>query len=115
MDFGVMFFSSVDRAGAGKYDLLVRAARFADAHGFSCVRTPERHFHPFDGLFPNPALTSAALTTVTSHIQLQAGSLISPLHHTERIAEAWSVADDLAGGRTAMSVRAVRNGDDVLL
>lgn len=114
MDFGVMFFSSVDRAGAGKYDLLVRAARFADAHGFSCVWTPERHFHPFGGLFPNPALTSAALATVTSHIQLRAGSLISPLHHTVRIAEDWSVVDNLSGGRAAISFGSGWNVNDFL-
>ena len=112
MDFGVMFFSSVDRAGAGKYDLLVRAARFADTHGFSCVWTPERHFHPFGGLFPNPAVTSAALATITNHVQLRAGSLISPLHHAVRIAEEWSVVDNLSGGRVAISFGSGWNVND---
>ena len=112
MDFGVMFFSSVDRAGSAKYDLLLRAARFADAHDFSSVWTPERHFHPFGGLFPNPAVTSAALATITSRIQLRAGSLISPLHHTIRIAEDWSVVDNLSNGRAAISFGSGWNVND---
>lgn len=41
--------------GAGRYDLLLEGARFADAHGFSSVWTPERHLHRFGGLYPNPA------------------------------------------------------------
>ena len=114
MDFGVMFFSSVDRAGAGKYDLLLGAARFADAKGFSAVWTPERHFHPFGGLFRNPAITSAALATITNRIQLRAGSLISPLHHTIRIAEEWSVVDNLSSGRAAVSFGSGWNVNDFL-
>jgi natural product biosynthesis luciferase-like monooxygenase protein len=114
MDFGVMFFSSVDRAGAGKYDLLLGAARFADTHDFCGVWTPERHFHEFGGLFPNPAVTSAALATITNRIQLRAGSLISPLHHTIRIAEEWSVVDNLSGGRAAVSFGSGWNVNDFL-
>lgn len=112
MDFGVMFFSSVDRAGSAKYDLLLRAARFADSHEFSSVWTPERHFHPFGGLFPNPAVTSAALATITSRVQLRAGSLISPLHHTLRIAEDWAVVDNLSNGRVAISFGSGWNVND---
>lgn len=115
MDFGVMFFSSADQAGsANKYELLLGAARFADAHGFCSVWTPERHFHAFGGLFPNPAVTSAALATITKHTQLRAGSLISPLHHTVRIAEDWSVVDNLSGGRVAISFGSGWNVNDFL-
>ena len=31
-----------------------RGRAFADAHGFSAVWTPERHFHAFGGLYPEP-------------------------------------------------------------
>jgi natural product biosynthesis luciferase-like monooxygenase protein len=104
MEFGIMFFSSGDRpAGREPYRLLIEAARWADAAGFSSVWTPERHFGEFGGLFPNPSVTSAALATITDRIQLRAGSLISPLHHVVRIAEEWSVVDNLSGGRTAIS------------
>lgn len=115
MDFGVMFFSSADEAGAGgKYDLLLSVARFADARGFCCVWTPERHFHPFGGLFPNPSVTSAAIAAVTSRTGIRAGSLISPLHHTIRIAEEWSVVDNLSGGRVGISFGSGWNVNDFL-
>jgi len=99
-----MFFSSTDQEGQpDKYHLVKSAARYADAHGFTCVWTPERHFHEFGGLFPNPAITSAALATITGNLQLRAGSLITPLHDPIRVAEEWSVVDNLSGGRVAVS------------
>jgi natural product biosynthesis luciferase-like monooxygenase protein len=115
MDFGIMFFSSADQqSGSGKYQLLIEAARFADRNGFCCVWTPERHFHQFGGLFPNPALMSAALAMVTRYVQLRAGSLISPLHHTLRLAEEWSVVDNLSAGRVAVSFGSGWNADDFI-
>src|SRR5687768_9033755 len=113
MDFGIMFFSSSGDAGNGnKYRLLLEAAKFADQHAFCCVWTPERHFHPFGGLFPNPALTSAALSTITNHVQIRAGSLISPLHDPIRITEEWSVVDNLSAGRAAVSFGSGWNVND---
>lgn len=104
MDFGIMFFSSAGRSPDGqKYSLLTQAARFADQHGFSSVWTPERHFHEFGGLFPNPSVTHAALAMITERVQLRAGSLISPLHDPIRIVEEWAVVDNLSGGRVAIS------------
>jgi natural product biosynthesis luciferase-like monooxygenase protein len=103
MQFGLMFFCAGRERRAGKYDLLLEAARYADRHGFAAVWTPERHFHAFGGLFPNPSVTGAALAVATSRVQIRAGSLISPLHHTVRIAEEWSVVDNLSNGRTAIS------------
>lgn len=116
MDFGIMFFSSAGRgeAAGGKYDLLLEAARYADAQGFACVWTPERHFHEFGGLFPNPSVTCAALAMITSRLQLRAGSLISPLHHTVRLAEEWSVVDNLSNGRVAVSFGSGWNVNDFL-
>ena len=115
MDFGIMFFSSAGRGADGnKYRLLLEAARFADAHGFRCVWTPERHFHQFGGLFPNPSVTGAALSTITSNLQIRAGSLISPLHDAIRITEEWSVVDNLSGGRAAVSFGSGWNVNDFL-
>jgi natural product biosynthesis luciferase-like monooxygenase protein len=113
MELGVMFFSSCQPEGAaGAYRLLIDAARLADDAGLVCVWTPERHFHAFGGLFPNPSLTSAALAMVTRRVQLRAGSLVSPLHDTLRIAEEWSVVDNLSGGRVAVSFGSGWNADD---
>jgi natural product biosynthesis luciferase-like monooxygenase protein len=113
MDLGIMFFSSAHDAEPGdRYGLLLAAARFADRHGFCCIWTPERHFHPFGGLFPNPSVVSAALATTTERLQLRAGSLISPLHQPLRIAEEWAVVDNLSRGRVAVSFGCGWNADD---
>lgn len=115
MEFGIMFFTSGGSGREpGKYRLLLEAARMADRNGLSAVWTPERHFHPFGGLFPNPAMLGAALAPLTERIQIRAGSLISPLHHTLRIAEEWSVVDNLSGGRAAISFGSGWNVDDFL-
>src|SRR5436309_14873877 len=104
MDFGIMFFANQSRHSiSNTYHLLVEAAKFADAHNFCCIWTPERHFDEFGGIFPNPSILSAALAMITSKIQLRAGSLISPLHDVVRIAEEWSVVDNLSNGRIAIS------------
>jgi natural product biosynthesis luciferase-like monooxygenase protein len=113
MDFGIMFFSGVPPDSArNRYRLVTEAARFADGQGFCSVWVPERHFHPFGGLFPNPSVLAAALAMVTSRLQIRAGSLVSPLHDTLRIAEDWSVVDNLSGGRAAISFGSGWNIDD---
>jgi natural product biosynthesis luciferase-like monooxygenase protein len=115
MELGIMFFGSGGQGGeAGKYRLFLEASRLADRNGFSFVSVPERHFHPFGGLFPNPSVLGAALAAVTERVQIRAGSLISPLHHTVRIAEEWSVVDNLSGGRAAVSFGSGWNVDDFL-
>jgi natural product biosynthesis luciferase-like monooxygenase protein len=113
MDFGIMFFSTAgDPSGGDKYGLLLDCARLADELGFCCIWTPERHFHEFGGIFPNPSVVSAALAMVTRNLQIRAGSLISPLHPVIRIAEEWSVVDNLSRGRVAISFGSGWNVDD---
>src|SRR5256886_15278587 len=65
--------------------------------------TPERHFHEFGGLYPNPSVTGAALAMITKHVQIRSGSVVAPLHTPIRIAEEWSVVDNLSKGRVAIS------------
>jgi natural product biosynthesis luciferase-like monooxygenase protein len=113
MEFGLMFFSGSDRpAGRDRYALVREASRFADRAGFCAVWTPERHFDEFGGLFPNPSVLSAAIAMITDRIQIRAGSLISPLHDPIRIAEEWSVVDNLSNGRVAISFGSGWNADD---
>jgi natural product biosynthesis luciferase-like monooxygenase protein len=102
MDFSLFFFAD-DSARSDCYDLLLAAARFADANDFSAVWTPERHFHSFGGQYPNPAVIGAALAAVTERVGIRAGSVVAPLHHPVRIAEEWSVVDNLSGGRAGVS------------
>ncbi len=103
MDLSLFFFADdSDTAGDG-YRLLLDSARFADANGFAAVWTPERHFHSFGGRYPNPAVTGAAVAAVTERIGIRAGSVVGPLHHPVRIAEEWSVVDNLSHGRVGVS------------
>lgn len=105
MDFSLFYFAA-DSGSAPRdqpYRLLLEGARFADTHDFSAVWTPERHFHAFGGLYPNPAVTTAALSTITSRVHLRAGSVVLPLHNPLRVAEDWSVIDNLSGGRIGLS------------
>jgi natural product biosynthesis luciferase-like monooxygenase protein len=104
MDFSLFYFANDSRElTAGRYELLLEGARFADRHGFTAVWTPERHFHPFGGLYPNPAVTGAALAVATERIHIRAGSVVAPLHHPLRIAEEWAVVDNLSRGRVGLS------------
>ena len=116
MDFSVMFFASLATGSPrSHYRLLLDAARLADVEGFTGVWTPERHFDEFGGVFPNPALSSAALAVATERIQLRAGSVISPLHDALLLAEDWTVVDNLSGGRVAVSFGSGWNPDDFIL
>lgn len=111
-----MFFAGAERPSVRDPYALVRdAARFADTHGFCAVWTPERHFHEFGGQFPNPSVLSAALASITSRVQLRAGSVITPLHDPIRIAEEWALVDNLSGGRAAISCGAGWNANDFVL
>ncbi len=104
MQFGLFFFSSDQKdQSRDRYRLLMESARFADRNGFVSLSTPERHFHAFGGLYPNPAVTGAALAAITDRIQIRAGSVVLPLHHPIRIAEEWSVVDNLSHGRVGIS------------
>lgn len=116
IDFGIFYFSSDEGEGLDdKYQLLIEGAKFADRNGFNAVWTPERHFHAFGGLFPNPAVTSAALATITENVDLRAGSCVSPLHSPIRIAEDWAVVDNLSKGRVGISFAAGWQPNDFVI
>ncbi|MEM7798631.1 MAG: MupA/Atu3671 family FMN-dependent luciferase-like monooxygenase [Chloroflexota bacterium] len=117
IEFGLFYFSSDASEGSkvGKYDLLIEGAKYADKNGFSSVWTPERHFHAFGGLYPNPAVTGAAVAAVTNHVRIMAGSCVLPLHHPVRVAEEWSVVDNLSNGRVGISFAAGWQPNDFLL
>ena len=115
MRYGLFFFASDARGADSDYRLLLEAARFADEHDFTAVWTPERHFDRFGGMFPDPSLTSAALAVTTSRVAIRAGSVVSPLHDPIRLAEAWSVVDNLSGGRVGVSFASGWNPNDFAL
>jgi len=104
ISFSLYFFSDDgSNTSDDKYRLVLESAKFADRHGFSAIWTPERHFQDFGGLYPNPSVLSAALAVLTETIQIRAGSVALPLHHPVRVAEEWSLVDNLSRGRVAVS------------
>ncbi len=115
MAFSLMYFAADESVEQDKYRLLFEGAKFADRNGFSAVWTPERHFHAFGGLYPNPSVMSAALAIATENVQLRAGSVVLPLHNPIRIAEEWSVVDNLSNGRVALSIAAGWHPNDFVL
>lgn len=107
IDFSLFYWNVADEEShhqPDKYQLLLEGARFADNNGFKAVWNPERHFASFGGLFPNPAVTCAALATMTKNVDLRAGSCVVPLHSPIRVAEEWAVVDNLSNGRVGMAV-----------
>ncbi|CCH32067.1 putative oxidoreductase [Saccharothrix espanaensis DSM 44229] len=104
MEFSLFFFSGDGSAqGPNNYRLLLDSAEYADRNGFSGIWVPERHFVDFGGLYPNPSVLAAAIAVRTERIQIRAGSVAVPLHHPVRIAEEWSVVDNLSDGRVAIA------------
>lgn len=116
MDFSLFYFASDEaESTADKYRLLLEGARFADRHGFSAVWTPERHFHTFGGLYPNPSVTGAAIAAITQRVQIRAGSVVLPLHNPIRVAEEWAVVDNLSKGRVGISFASGWQANDFVL
>jgi len=116
MQFSLFYFSSNEAEFSNeKYKLVLEGAKFADRNGFTAVWIPERHFHPFGGLYPNPSVVSAALALVTERIRLRAGSVVLPLHNPIRVAEEWSVVDNLSGGRVDLAFARGWNPNDFVL
>jgi natural product biosynthesis luciferase-like monooxygenase protein len=106
MDFSLFYFAnySGEEESTRKYNLILDSARWADANGFARLWTPERHFHAFGGLSPNPSVIAAAVSTITSRIQICSGSVVLPLHDPIRVAEEWAVVDNISNGRVGLGV-----------
>lgn len=116
VSFSLFYFASDEGEHAqDKYRLLLDGARFADEHGFEAVWTPERHFHAFGGLYPNPAVASAALAAVTKNVAIRAGSCVVTLHHPIRVAEDWALVDNLSRGRVGIAFAAGWHARDFVL
>lgn len=115
MDFSLYYWGNDDGPGPRKYHVLLEGAKFADAHGFRAVWTPERHFHAFGGPYPNPSVTGAAVAAVTRNLDIRAGSCVLPLHHPARVAEEWAVIDNISNGRVGLAVASGWMPEDFVL
>jgi natural product biosynthesis luciferase-like monooxygenase protein len=115
-DLSILFFASADKPEeVNRYQFVRDAASLADRKGFAAVWVPERHFHPFGGLFPSPSVLSAALAGHTSRIRLRAGSVVLPLHDPLRVAEEWAMVDNLCGGRVDVALATGWDADSFAL
>jgi natural product biosynthesis luciferase-like monooxygenase protein len=116
VDFSLFYFGSDSEASSDdRYRLLLEGAKFADRSGFTAVWTPERHFHQFGGLYPNPSVMAAAVAAITERVQVRAGSVVLPLHDPLRVAEEWSVVDNISAGRAGISLASGWHANDFAL
>ena len=109
LEFSLFYFASDEGGRASAADqrrLLLDSARFADRNDFSAVWVPERHFHAFGGLSPNPSVTAAALAVITENVRIRSGSVVLPLHPVARVAEEWALVDFLSAGRVDLGLAA---------
>ena len=116
MKFSLFYFDGDgSRVAENSYQLLIDSAKFADENGFHALWSPERHFHAFGGLYPNPAVTNTALAMITNNVQLRSGSVVLPLHHPVRVAEDWAVIDNLSNGRVGIGFASGWTVDEFIL
>ncbi len=116
LQFSLFYFSSEEAEFTDdKYQLLIEGAKFADLHDFAAVWIPERHFHAFGGIYPNPSVLGAALAMVTERVRLRAGSVVLPLQNPIRVTEEWSVVDNLSKGRVDLAFARGWNPNDFVL
>lgn len=106
MRFSLYYFANYESREyeRGKYRLILETAKWADQNGFDGVWIPERHFHAFGGLSPNPSVLGAALAAITQNIHIRSGSVVLPLHDPIRVAEEWAVVDNISDGRVGLGV-----------
>lgn len=116
MQFSLFFFTEKwpDEPG-DHYRLLRECAQLGDRSGFTAVWVPERHFNPFGGLYPTPSVVAASLASLTERIALRAGSVVLPLGDPLRVAEEWSVVDNLSQGRVGIAFASGWHVNDFVL
>jgi natural product biosynthesis luciferase-like monooxygenase protein len=116
VDFSLFYFAAEESKAVGnKYQLLLKGAKFADENDLSAVWVPERHFNSFGDHFPNPSVAAAAVAATTSQIKIRSGSVVFPLHDPIRIAEEWSMVDNLSEGRVEISAASGWHPNDFVL
>lgn len=116
LKFSLLFFSEESQGTTSDpYRLVRECAKFGDDHGFNAIWVPERHFHPFGAIYPNPAVLCAHLAGITKQIRLRAGSVVLPLEDPIRVVEAWAMIDQLSGGRVDVSFASGWNPNDFVL
>ncbi len=120
MDFSLFYFS------AGRGDRRVeRHRQVSAAHRGGQVRGRTRIQRCLDTRAALPCLRRfvsqpgrdgrGGAAVLTKHVQIRAGSVVLPLHHPIRVAEAWSIVDNLSNGRVAIAFAAGWQPTDFVL
>ena len=104
MDFSLCYFPTGSKLETDKYKLLLEGATYADKNGFKAIWVSEKHFHNFGDQFPNPSVAAAEVSTITKNVKIRSGSVVLPLHDPVRVAEEWSMIDNLSRGRVELSI-----------
>ncbi|GGX33165.1 MupA/Atu3671 family FMN-dependent luciferase-like monooxygenase [Aquimarina muelleri] len=116
MDFSLFYFAAQEEVKTeNKYNLLLKGADYADKNEFKSIWVPERHFHSFGDQFPNPSIAAAAVAATTKNITIRSGSVVLPLHDPVRVAEEWSMVDNLSNGRVELSIASGWHPNDFVL
>lgn len=115
LDVSLFYFASDAGETCASFQFLLDSAKIADTGGLKALWFPERHFNRFGGIFPNPSVVAAYLAAHTKNIRLRAGSVVLPLHDPIRVAEEWSIVDQVSGGRVDLGFARGWNQNDFVL
>ena len=91
-------------AMADRYAAALDIAEWADGLGIPASIAVSEHHGSEDGYIPSPALMLAAMAARTKNVRFSVAALIAPFHDPLRIAEDFSVLDNISKGRVDMIV-----------
>jgi alkanesulfonate monooxygenase SsuD/methylene tetrahydromethanopterin reductase-like flavin-dependent oxidoreductase (luciferase family) len=98
------FFQSLDgRSDTDAYRHELAIVDEAEGRGFDSIWTPEHHFTEYT-MSPNPAQFLSWVAGRTSRVQLGSMVTVLPWHDPVRVAEDWSLLDQLSGGRSVLGI-----------
>src|SRR4051812_14995274 len=85
------------------YGQVMRQCEVAESLGYDTFFCAEHHFHEY-GVVPDPAVMLSALSQRTQRIRLGTAISILTFHDPRRIAETYSLLDNLSRGRLVFGV-----------
>lgn len=105
MKFGMLhlFESPVDKTEHQVMKEQLDLMRSAEDLGFDSVWPAEHHFSDY-GYCASPALSLAAIASVTKRIRLGTGVIVLPFHNPIRVAEELAMLDLMSDGRLDFGV-----------
>lgn len=92
-----------DRSIGQLYGEVMRQCELGEGLGYDTFFCAEHHFHEY-GVVPDPAVMLSALSQRTKRIRLGTAISILTFHDPRRIAETYSLLDQISGGRLVFGV-----------